>query len=215
MDLRKEFERYDGLGLAALVRAGEVTATEVLEAAIERIEARNPAVNAVVARMDDQARARHRRRAARGPLHRRALSPQGPRRPLHRRGDLGRQPALRRLRGQSRQRDHGPAPARRAGDRGEVEHARDGDMPVHRAPPVRAHPQPVAPRPQRRRVQRWRGRGGGRRHDAHGACHRRRRLDPHPRLVLRPVRAQAHPRTRSDRAPTPARAGAAPPSATR
>ena len=43
MDLRKEFERYDGLGLAALVRAREVTATEVLETTIERIEARNPA----------------------------------------------------------------------------------------------------------------------------------------------------------------------------
>jgi Asp-tRNA(Asn)/Glu-tRNA(Gln) amidotransferase A subunit family amidase len=57
MDLGKEFERYDGLGLAELVRTGEVTAGEVLEATIERIEARNPAVNAVVARMDDQARA--------------------------------------------------------------------------------------------------------------------------------------------------------------
>jgi amidase len=51
-----EYERYDGLGLAELVRRREVTAAEVLEAAIERIEARNPVVNAVVARLYDEAR---------------------------------------------------------------------------------------------------------------------------------------------------------------
>jgi amidase len=51
-----EYERYDGIGLAELVRRREVTAAEVLEAAIERIEARNPVVNAVVARLYDDAR---------------------------------------------------------------------------------------------------------------------------------------------------------------
>ncbi|MGH7277327.1 MAG: amidase family protein, partial [Candidatus Rokuibacteriota bacterium] len=51
-----EFERYDGLGLAALVREGQVSAAEVLEAAIERIETRNPVVNAVVARFYDDGR---------------------------------------------------------------------------------------------------------------------------------------------------------------
>ncbi len=53
-----EYEQYDALGLAALIKAGEVSAPEVLEAAIERIEARNPALNAVVLRLDDSARAR-------------------------------------------------------------------------------------------------------------------------------------------------------------
>ena len=52
-----EYEAYDGIGLAQLVRAGEVTAGEVLEACLGRIEARNPALNAVVLRMDEQARA--------------------------------------------------------------------------------------------------------------------------------------------------------------
>jgi amidase/6-aminohexanoate-cyclic-dimer hydrolase len=52
-----DFERYDGLGLAELVRRGEVKPQEVLDAAIARIEARNPAVNAVVTRLYDQARA--------------------------------------------------------------------------------------------------------------------------------------------------------------
>ena len=50
-----EYESCDALGLAALVKAGEVSATEVLEAAIARIEARNPAVNAVVTKLYDRA----------------------------------------------------------------------------------------------------------------------------------------------------------------
>ena len=41
-----DYERYDGLGLAGLVRGGELKAEEVLEAAIERVEALNPALNA-------------------------------------------------------------------------------------------------------------------------------------------------------------------------
>ena len=50
-----EYESYDALGLAALVKAGEVSATEVLEAAIARVEARNPAINAVVMELYDHA----------------------------------------------------------------------------------------------------------------------------------------------------------------
>jgi Asp-tRNA(Asn)/Glu-tRNA(Gln) amidotransferase A subunit family amidase len=53
----KEYEGYDGLGLAGLVRRGEVTAKELLEAAIERVEARNGAVNAVVVRLYELAEA--------------------------------------------------------------------------------------------------------------------------------------------------------------
>jgi amidase len=53
-----EYEQYDAMGLAALIRAGEVSSAEVLEAAIERIEARNPALNAVVLRLDGSARSR-------------------------------------------------------------------------------------------------------------------------------------------------------------
>ena len=48
-----EFEDHDGLGLAGLVKSGQVSASEVLDAAIERVEARNPAVNAVVAKLYD------------------------------------------------------------------------------------------------------------------------------------------------------------------
>jgi len=53
----EEFERQDGLGLADLVRRGEVSAAELLDAAIARVEACNPELNAVVSRLYDQARA--------------------------------------------------------------------------------------------------------------------------------------------------------------
>ena len=51
-----EYEQYDGLGLAGLVRQGQVTPDELLDAAIERVEARNGAVNAVIGRLYDRAR---------------------------------------------------------------------------------------------------------------------------------------------------------------
>ena len=52
-----EYERYDALGLAALIRKREVTADEVLEAALARVTARNPAINAVVMPLQEHARA--------------------------------------------------------------------------------------------------------------------------------------------------------------
>ena len=51
-----EFERHDGLGLADLVRRGQVSPEDLLEAAIERVETRNPIVNAVVAKLYDHGR---------------------------------------------------------------------------------------------------------------------------------------------------------------
>ncbi len=63
-----EYERYDALGLAELVRRGEVTPLELLEAAIRRVEARNPALNAVVMPMYDEARQRIAAGLPEGPL---------------------------------------------------------------------------------------------------------------------------------------------------
>ena len=51
-----EYEQYDGLGLADLVRRKEVTPAELLDAAIERVEARNPAVNAVTMKLYEYGR---------------------------------------------------------------------------------------------------------------------------------------------------------------
>ena len=50
MSLADEFGNYDALGLAELIRAGEVSAAEVMEAAIERIEAVNPTLNFISVR---------------------------------------------------------------------------------------------------------------------------------------------------------------------
>jgi amidase len=53
--LAAELESIDGLGQCALVRRGEVSRREVVEAAIERIETANPRLNAVVTPMFDSA----------------------------------------------------------------------------------------------------------------------------------------------------------------
>ncbi len=53
-----EYDRLDAMGLAELVRRGDVSAEELLEAAVERIEARNPELNAVVHELFDRARDR-------------------------------------------------------------------------------------------------------------------------------------------------------------
>ncbi len=63
----KEYRQYDALGLADLVRRGEVSPSELVEEAIERIEAHNPHINAVVGKIYEDARS-----AAAGDL------PQGP-----------------------------------------------------------------------------------------------------------------------------------------
>jgi amidase len=53
----KALIEYDGMGLAELVAQKEVSATELLDAAIGRVDEVNPSINAVVTPMYDQARA--------------------------------------------------------------------------------------------------------------------------------------------------------------
>ena len=53
---RGEYRARDAVGLAALVRSGEVTAREVLEAAVAEIERLDPALGAVVMRNYEKAR---------------------------------------------------------------------------------------------------------------------------------------------------------------
>ena len=52
-----EYASYDGLGLAALVRERKVSARELVDEALARIERVNPRINAVVRVMAEQARA--------------------------------------------------------------------------------------------------------------------------------------------------------------
>lgn len=82
-----EYESYDGLGLAELVANDDVKPEELLDAAIERADARNPVLNAIPYRWDDEARASIAGGAAAGAVPRRAVFAQGPgdalRRPAH------------------------------------------------------------------------------------------------------------------------------------
>ena len=45
-----DYERHDALGLAELVRRRQVSPSDLLEAAIARVEARNPKIDAVTSR---------------------------------------------------------------------------------------------------------------------------------------------------------------------
>ena len=53
----KEYESYDGLGLAALIARKDVSLHELLDAAMQRIEALNPRLNAINNVLYDEARA--------------------------------------------------------------------------------------------------------------------------------------------------------------
>jgi len=63
-----DYESYDALGLAELVRKGETSAEELLEAALARVESRNPALNAVNMVWADYARAALRAGLPEGPF---------------------------------------------------------------------------------------------------------------------------------------------------
>ena len=52
----QEYNQYDALGLAELVKKKEISPAEICEEAIERIEKVNPQLNAVITPMYDVAR---------------------------------------------------------------------------------------------------------------------------------------------------------------
>src|SRR6187399_2945063 len=62
----KEYSDYDAIGLAELLKRGDVSPLEVTESAIERIERLNPTLNAIVHKLYDRARERARRPFAHG-----------------------------------------------------------------------------------------------------------------------------------------------------
>ena len=83
---------------------------------------------------------------------------------------------------------------------GKTQHARVRDHGGHRVRPERRLPESLGPAADARRlVGRRGGRGRGGRAPARARL-RRRRLDPHSRLLLRPLRAQAVARPRLARA---------------
>ena len=68
MNVFPEYEQYDGLGLAEMVRTKQVTPAELVEAAIQRLERHNPRLNAVVYSLYDQARTAAQGRLPDGPF---------------------------------------------------------------------------------------------------------------------------------------------------
>jgi amidase len=58
-----EFHKFDGLGLAQLVRTRQISPAELIEESISRIETFDPKINSVIFKMYDQAR-----KVAQGPL---------------------------------------------------------------------------------------------------------------------------------------------------
>jgi hypothetical protein len=60
----KEYAQFDGLGLAELVKKKEVSAAEICEEAISRIERVNPVLNAVITPVYDLARQAVKERAS-------------------------------------------------------------------------------------------------------------------------------------------------------
>ena len=57
MSISQAYDDHDAIGLARLVRAGELTADELLDEALRRVDARNPAINAVINVFEGRARA--------------------------------------------------------------------------------------------------------------------------------------------------------------
>ena len=157
-DIAALFDERDSLEIAALVKAGEVTASELAEEAIRRIEALNPVLNAVSMPLFDYGR-----EAAADP----AL-PDGPFKGvpflLKDLGTLWEGIPLvnscsyfKELRLPRRHDLHAADQAGRLRPARPQQRARDGLVPGHRALPLRPHQQPVEPGAHAGRLQRRRG----------------------------------------------------------
>ena len=196
---------------SARISARSVTAVELVNACLGRIDVYNPKVNAFItvmreARPGPGAHARRgaaRRQAAR-PAARHSDRAQGQHRHRRRADD-------RRERGVRRSRPVGRRPGRQAPGGGRRHRRRQGESPRVRLRRhvgdqlFRAGAQSLGARSQSGRVVR-RIRGGRRRRSLlRGARHRHRRLHPHPGLVLQRGRPEADLRPRVDPRHHPAR----------
>ena len=193
---------------AELIRSGEVSSRELVELYLERIERLDPKLNAFTEVLGEralaEAEAADARRgagddaAARGPDR-----DQGQRRRRGRRR-RGSAPAPSTTPGRGRRRVRAPAARGRRGDHRQDDAARAGDLRLHRDRRAGARPA-TRGTPSARPGGSSGGSGAavaaglvGRR-----LGHRRRRLDPHPGGLLRPLRAQAPARPRAARAARP------------
>ena len=194
---------------AELIRAGEVSSRELVELYLERIERLDPELNAFTEVLAERALAEADAADERRGAGERGAAARGP----------GRDQGQRRRRGRRRP---GSAPRRSTSRRPTA----DGEI-VRRLRAAGAvilakttlselaifgfteteglgrDPQPLGHRPLARRLERRQRRGGRRRARRRRLGHRRRRLDPDPGGVLRPLRAQAAARAGADGAARP------------
>ena len=187
----------DATDQAALVASGEVSPSELLEAAIERIERHRPgAQRGRDPLVRPRPRDRRERRAARRSVPRRAVPASRTSAPRTRGSESATATSRSRSAHVVADADTTLVSRHRAAGlviAGRTNSPELGSVPDHRAAGVGRDPQPVGHRPHSRRIER---RCGGRGRVGHGAVRprqRRRRIDPHPRIVLRARRAQAEP----------------------
>ena len=197
-----DLTRLTAAETAAAIAGGDASAAEVTDAHLARIEAVDPDVHAFLhvdadrrpGRCPPDRRAARCRRAAR-PAGRRTAGTQGRHRHRGRADDL-RVADARGLAAAVRRDRRAPAARRRRRDPRQDQHGRVRHGQLDRALGVRAHPQPVGPRPHPRRL-RWRvGGRGGRVRGAARRRHRHRRLDPAAGLGHRHGRREADVRRR-------------------
>ncbi len=199
----------DAVTQAEMVRKGDVTPRELVEAAIARAERVNPQLHAILTPLYDKARkAAADPNLPRGPLQRRPVPAEGHHgvqrgRPLSH--GHGRAPRLRRA---ARHLHRAEDPGR--GSRGDRQDQRPRARyhPVDGAARVRSVAQSMGPDALARRLERRLGGGGRGRHRSGRARQRRRRLDPHPGERLRPGRTQAVARAGAPWVPISATASA-------
>ena len=143
-----DLSRLDATAQADLVRKGDASPLELVDAAINNIEKLNPELNAVIHPLFDSAARGRAGRAARRPVPRRADSLQGSdvrsrRRPAARRHAI---PEAGRLAQRPHRSARAPLPRRRLRVRRPHEHARARARPHDGAGGLRAHAQPVGHR---------------------------------------------------------------------
>ena len=190
-----DLAQLDATAQAELVRSGEASPLELVDAAIARIEKLNPELNAVIhplLRLGARRGAGRRCPTVRSAACRccsRTSCAGDRRRPAPRGHAVPEGRGLPRTTTPTRSRGSTSTPGfvvRRA-----HEHARARPRADHRARGVRPDAQPVGHDAHDRRVERRVGGGGRERHGRGRARERRRRLDPHPRELLRARRAEA------------------------
>ena len=182
--------RLDATGQAALVRSGEVSARELVQGAIERVEALNGELNAVIHPLFEKALATE---PAAGPFEGVPMVVKDL--ACHTAGDPYHE-GMGFLKGIGWREDEDTWLARRFREAGFVFVGRTntpelGILPTTEPDGLRGHAQPVGSRPLARRVERRLGRGGGGGHGADRPRQRRRRVDPHTGQLVRPRGVEA------------------------